>query len=238
MLILGHRGARAVAPENTLPAFHACLLAGAAGTELDVRLTSDDVALCVHDATLYVAGRQVRVCDAPAADFEGVLVEGPRGTRERPATLAAALAVLQGALVVVEVKNHPWDVCYDAGYRVAGVLAGLLPEGAIVACFDPETLAAIRRLRPELTTAVITAAGFDAASNLETALAGGHGICSVEHLALTPAFVERAHEAGRDVYAWTTDEPERVRELASMGVDALMCDDPARALAALGRMGA
>src|ERR687886_814872 len=50
--ILGHRGARLAAPENTLPAFRAALAEGADGVELDVRQTADHVLVCLHDAGL------------------------------------------------------------------------------------------------------------------------------------------------------------------------------------------
>jgi len=50
--ILGHRGARLVAPDNTLAAFHAALAEGADGVELDVRQTADGVLVCFHDSSL------------------------------------------------------------------------------------------------------------------------------------------------------------------------------------------
>jgi glycerophosphoryl diester phosphodiesterase len=50
--ILGHRGARLVAPENTLPAFRAALAEGADGVELDIRRTADQALVCLHDAGL------------------------------------------------------------------------------------------------------------------------------------------------------------------------------------------
>src|SRR4051812_17116518 len=51
-LIIGHRGAAAVAPENTLVSFEKALRDGADGIEFDVRLASDDVPVVIHDATL------------------------------------------------------------------------------------------------------------------------------------------------------------------------------------------
>src|SRR6266542_953186 len=50
--ILGHRGARLLAPENTLPGFRAAISEGADGVELDVRRTADQVLVCLHDAGL------------------------------------------------------------------------------------------------------------------------------------------------------------------------------------------
>src|SRR5258706_14363654 len=55
-LIIGHRGASALAPENTLAAFKRALEDGAAGVELDVRLASDGVPVVIHDPTLRRTG--------------------------------------------------------------------------------------------------------------------------------------------------------------------------------------
>ena len=51
-IIQGHRGARAVRPENTLPSFEAALDAGATSLETDVHLTADGVPVLVHDPQL------------------------------------------------------------------------------------------------------------------------------------------------------------------------------------------
>src|SRR6266550_2557334 len=51
-LILGHRGASAVAPENTLAAFSRAIVDGAQGIEFDVRLSRDGVPMVIHDSSL------------------------------------------------------------------------------------------------------------------------------------------------------------------------------------------
>src|SRR5947209_20303962 len=55
-LIIGHRGASADAPENTLSAFTRALRVGADGIEFDVRLARDGVPVVIHDATLQRTG--------------------------------------------------------------------------------------------------------------------------------------------------------------------------------------
>src|SRR5687768_14872032 len=63
-LIIAHRGASAVAPENTIAAFEAAIAAGADGVEFDVRLTRDGVPIIIHDETLYrTHGVRGRVAD-------------------------------------------------------------------------------------------------------------------------------------------------------------------------------
>ena len=51
-LIIGHRGAAAVAPENTLASFTRAFADGADGIEFDVRLTRDHIPVVIHDASL------------------------------------------------------------------------------------------------------------------------------------------------------------------------------------------
>src|SRR5688572_11107654 len=63
-LIIGHRGASAVAPENTTVAFEAAIAAGADGIEFDVRLSRDGVPVVIHDDMLYRTARvRGRVAD-------------------------------------------------------------------------------------------------------------------------------------------------------------------------------
>lgn len=51
MLVIGHRGAAGVAPENTLESLRAGMMAGADILEFDVRLTKDNIPVVIHDAT-------------------------------------------------------------------------------------------------------------------------------------------------------------------------------------------
>jgi len=72
-LIIGHRGASAVAPENTMAAFREAIAAGCDGIEFDVRLTRDGVPVIIHDSTLRrTAGLAARVADLTWAELEQV----------------------------------------------------------------------------------------------------------------------------------------------------------------------
>ena len=70
-LIIGHRGSSALAPENTLAAFRHAIADGADGIEFDVRLSSDGVAVVIHDPTLERTGLlKHRVSHVTAADLQ------------------------------------------------------------------------------------------------------------------------------------------------------------------------
>src|SRR4029453_3971142 len=69
-LILGHRGASALAPENTLAAFSRAIGDGADGIEFDVRLARDGVPVVIHDASLKRTGLIDRpVCELTSAEL-------------------------------------------------------------------------------------------------------------------------------------------------------------------------
>src|SRR5512138_2530443 len=83
-LVLGHRGASADAPENTLAAFRLALEQGADGVELDVRRCRTGEVVVVHDAdTSRVAGAPLRVGDASLSELRALDVGGPAGARFR-----------------------------------------------------------------------------------------------------------------------------------------------------------
>ncbi len=72
-LILGHRGASAVAPENTLAAFSPAILDGAEGIEFDVRLSRDRVPMVIHDASLRRTAFIDRlVCDLTSEELQRI----------------------------------------------------------------------------------------------------------------------------------------------------------------------
>ena len=73
-LIIGHRGASALAPENTLAAFRRAINDGADGIEFDVRLAKDGVAVVIHDATLERTTGSIRsrVSQLTAAELNAI----------------------------------------------------------------------------------------------------------------------------------------------------------------------
>src|SRR5437762_8561762 len=91
-LIIGHRGAAAVAPENTLASFARAYQDGAQGIEFDVRLARDRVPVIIHDATLRrTAGRAGFVAALNAAEL-GATDVGTWFNRRFPALARAEYA--------------------------------------------------------------------------------------------------------------------------------------------------
>ncbi len=97
-LVLGHRGAPKVAPENTIAAFARARELGADGVELDVRRSADAVLTLNHDPDLKGVGA---IAQLTLAEL--------RAGRPDVATLAEAFAACRGLVTNVEVKCLPWE---------------------------------------------------------------------------------------------------------------------------------
>lgn len=98
MLIIGHRGAKGLAPENTLASLQAALDAGVDGIEFDVRVSKDGTALLNHNSDIGVPGPDL---DIAKTDFKDLQAAKPSLT-----TLEQAMDLLAGkTTVVIEVKR-------------------------------------------------------------------------------------------------------------------------------------
>lgn len=244
MEVIGHRGAAALAPENTLESITAAFAAGADGVEVDVRLTRDGVAVLLHDRDLSrttdgtgtvstIDYAELRRLDA-GYRFSRDGEHPARGRGMVVATLDEALTrVPRDRLLILEVKGSPWEPGHDptepAARAVAAALSADHDRRVVVSSFNPLALAVIRDRCPGVATGVLTAPAFDLDSNLAAAVDGGHLECHVPASIVEASFVERAHAAGRKVVAWTVDDPERIRAFAAWGVDGIISDDPGAA---------
>lgn len=173
-------------------------------------LGADGVELDVHD----VDGVLVVSHDLPA----------PTGAP----TLEEALAACGDLLVNVEIKAAP------AGPVLAAI--GRWGGEAIVSSFDPAVVDAVRAADPGVATAQLT---FLLDRPLEDTIAWvverGHRWWHPHQLLLDEAILAAAHAAGLRVNTWTVDDPARIAELASWGVDGIVTNDVPTARAALAR---
>ena len=224
-MVIGHKGAAAVAPENTLASFARALELGAGGLECDVRATADAVPVIIHDATLdrttdragEVANLSLKQLREADASF------GLEGYRDNLVpTLDELLELVAGrAFLALEYKSM------DA---VEPSIPILQRHDAARWCtawsFSAEILAALKRLIPGLSRTQNVGrvesweAVLDTARELECA-----GV-SLNHTLVHPARVASAKGRGLVFYTWTANDPADWRRLIECGVDAITTDDP------------
>jgi glycerophosphoryl diester phosphodiesterase len=231
-LVIGHKGAAGLAPENSLQAFRMAREVGADGVELDVRRTADGALAVHHDPTL---GDGRRLMDLAAGEL-------PAGIATLPPVLDACAGL---TLVNVEVKNWPLDADFDGSLAIVDYVVGALAarppaerERYVVSCFHLPTVDRVRELAPDLVTAwLVGIVGHDGGAQvIAEAVDHGHRALHPHYALVTRELVERAHDEELAVNAWTCNEPDRIRWLAGeAGVDGIVTDVPDVALAALGR---
>jgi glycerophosphoryl diester phosphodiesterase len=220
MLVLAHRGANRVAPENTVAAMREAVDRGADGVELDVHRTADGALVVRHDA------------DTPAGRLGELTHDEVQGTLPEVPTLGEVLDVCRGRLVNIEVK----DPDPRAAEGVIDLLAdrrtgaGVPSDDVIVSSFDLATVDRVRELAPAVATGFLSF-GLDPHSALVIALEHGHSAVHPDVWTLlnvdVDAFVARAHDLERLVNVWTVNDATQVEQLRDAGVDAVITDDTA-----------
>ncbi len=235
-LVLGHRGASADAPENTVAAFRLAVAQGADGVELDVWRGATGEVVVLHDEDARrVAGVGLRVPDAPLAALRALDVGGWKGERfrgERIPLLAEVLEALPGAVVNVELKSRRRDLRLAAA--AARVVAAAGAAGRVlVSSFDWRLAAAFRLAAPEVPVGLLFERGAGRRwAGLAARLLGASAVHPERTLA-DPERVRRWVDRGLGVNVWTVDDPDDARRLAALGATALITNVPGRIAAAL-----
>lgn len=231
-LVIGHRGASADHPENTIEAFVGAREQGADWVELDVRRTRDGVLVVHHDPA--VQDGPV-IAESVAADLPGSVP-----------TLTAALEACAPMGVNIEIKNTPEEPGFDASREIAARTleaavavraVGVRSGGPLsISSFDLLAIERVRELQPAMTTGWLVFSCDDPVDAVAVCVAGGYDAVHPFDLFVDGATVRRSHGAGVAVNVWTVDAVERIEELVRMGVDAVITNRPAVARSIVDRL--
>jgi glycerophosphoryl diester phosphodiesterase len=234
-LVVGHRGASARLPDNTLEAFAAAFDDGADVVEADIRLTADAIAVAIHDPDVSRAtGGTGLVCELTLSQIREMEPSPGTSTTLRVPTLEeiVVLATGRGGLML-EIKNIPGQPGFDPvheGAADAAVDALESFEGpALVASFNPRSIERCLARSDRISTGFLSTAAMDPAAALRYVVDVGHAWVMPQVRALRGAgegFVVAAHEAGVRVGTWVENDPDRLAELFGWGVDAVATDVP------------
>jgi glycerophosphoryl diester phosphodiesterase len=254
-LIIGHRGASALAPENTLAAFDRALEDGADGLEFDVRLARDRVPVVIHDATL----RRTGLCEGSIATLSSLelsrvdvgtwfnlrrpTLAQPAYPNERIPTLAQVFETMKerAAVLYVELKCDPSESCALADETAQLVRAHAFTERVVVESFTLDALVELKRVAPEIRAAALFEPKLSrplpaARKIIEQALACGADEIALHRTLANARMVAAAKRRGMNTVVWTVDNPAWVKRALERGVHALITNKPAQMRSRLDRL--
>ena len=224
-VVMAHRGASAVAPENTLVAYERAIGMGADYAELDVRQTKDGAIVLMHDKTVHrTTGVKGFVWDMTLDELKQLEAGSWFGEEYRGEpipTLEEVIRLVKGRMKLnIEVKiseNEP-----GIAQKVVDIVRSEdFSRDCIITSFDMETVKTFKAIAPDLRTGFI----FDKEYRPDV-FEGNWDILSSNHKLVDAEFMRLAKKSGKKTYVWTVNEREEMLRLLGLGVDGIITDKP------------
>ena len=225
--VIGHRGARGHAPENTLLAMDTGIRLGAHWLEFDVQRHPSGELLVFHDLGLERTTNGFGLL--ADHDFDALRALDAGQGQQIP-TLEEALALIEQQVGVnIELKTAGGTAEAVAGVIRRHLAAGWPPEKFLVSSFHLPELWEFKQLAPEIPIgALICGVPLDWAA---CAIELGAATLNLSSEFVDPRLISDAHAHGIEVYVYTVNDPAEMRALRELGVDGVFTDYPDRALA-------
>jgi glycerophosphoryl diester phosphodiesterase len=229
ILVVGHRGAAGLEPENTLGSFQKAVELGVDAVECDLHLSADGELIVIHDdrvdRTTNGKGKvakmtlsQLRQLDAGKGGIPNAIRRV--GNPQRIPTFQELLDLIKGKVqLFCELKAEG-----TAGPAAAAAIDRGMADDILFISFKQQLLRQVKQARRSLRIgalfAVVRAALFD------QALALGIEQVGVQHKQISLGLVERVNKAGIALGAWTPNTPDEFRAMLALGVQQLTTDRP------------
>ncbi len=216
-LVIAHRGDSATVLENSLEAIHSALSFPVDMIELDIRMSLDSGLYIMHDRmTGRTASRNIDIEQSTSDEIGRVRLKND----EAIPTLTDVIKIVAGSTGLnLEIKSD------GAGLLTAQYLLSSGYEGyVLISSFKEEEILAVRHAAPSLSTSLI----FDVfkVRDVPGYKERGYRIISLRKKTVNKELVSACHEQGIEVYVWTVDDEDEMRNLISWGVDGIYSNKP------------
>lgn len=217
MKIVGHRGARHLAPENTLASIRKALELQVDEIEIDVRISKDGHVILNHDPI-------IRTKDGNTYATNAHTLDELRTHKPDLTTLSEVIRVID--------KQVPLMIEIKAGEETApivGIVESFLAEGweprhFILGSFSQPILRAVHNALPDIETVVIER--FSGAYALYRAKQVGSKKISIHHDFLWFTALANLRRRGYEIYAYTLNDPKKAARWARFGLTGAITDNP------------
>ncbi|MCY3624227.1 MAG: glycerophosphodiester phosphodiesterase family protein [Gammaproteobacteria bacterium] len=226
LLIIGHRGAAGLFPENTLAGFAGALELGVDGVELDVRMAGSEVVVMHDERVDRTTNGTGRVGELSFAELRRL----DAGGGQPIPTLAEVLDLVPKQVMVnIELKAA------GTALAVADIVGDLADAGQttdspslLVSSFDHDELHRFREVCPGVPCAPLAGRWSDRLGPVAAALDAWS--VNLSERAASDAHVRTVRGWGRRCLVFTVNDRDRARALAAMGVSGVFTDYPDRLL--------
>ncbi len=216
---VGHRGAGAHEPQNTIRSFNRAIAMGVDMVETDVRRARDGALVLAHDEAIRGGGQELVVAehDLPA------LQRLDLGHGERIPTLADTFEAVRGrCALMIDLKEEEFEIELVAAIHAAG----LPREQIVVPGGTARSRALIRRLDPTIPLSLSLGAEWDDRLTDRFIQEIDTDAVTWQYHLITAERVARLHERGLFVYTWTVDDPDTMQRVVHAGVDGVISNRP------------
>lgn len=217
MKIVGHRGARHLAPENTLASIKKALEFAVDEIEIDVRVSKDGHVVLNHDPI-------IRTKEGKTFATNAHTLEELRTLKPDLTTLAEVIRTVdQKVPLMIEVKSG------EPTAPIVSIIEGFLADGwqsdrFILGSFSQSVLRELHDALPEIETIVIER--FSGAYALYRAKQIDSKKISIHHYFLWFTALANLRRNGYEVYSYTINNPKKARRWARFGLSGAITDNP------------
>lgn len=222
--VTAHRGASSAYPENTLAAFVAAKELGADWIELDVQQTKDGQIIVTHDANLKrITGVNQftweltydEIKNLDAGSFLDKKFQNERIPLLRDVIIWAKNNNMK---LNIELKSTGGEGNFEE--KVAQIIQELnYQKDCVISSLTYSTLENVKRIAPDITTVYVMSLAYGDILSLEAA-----DQFSIEATSVTSSLVNKIHQAGKQIYAWTINSTENIQKMIDLNVDNIITD--------------
>ncbi len=229
--LIGHRGAAATAPENTLVSLKRAHQEGATWVEFDVKLTADAVPILMHDdrlgRTTNGRGKVAKISSEDLAMLDAGSWFGPEFAGERVPTLRAALELCADLGMGINIELKP---CRGRALETARAASNLVDEiwpdklpQPLFSSFDRPSLEALKAMNPDAPIGFLCTR---VPRNWRDVIARlGCSTINVSNRWIRQKHIEAARAEGVPVLIYTVNDPARAKKLLDAGVTSVFTDN-------------
>lgn len=228
-LIIAHRGSSKEAPENTMAAFRLALEQGCDAIELDIHLSADRRVIVCHDATIDRTtdgtGAIVEMTAAQLQQYDAGSWFGATFAGERLPLLEEVLDLVPASIGInIEIKSHQHP-------EVIGTVLALLESrnrlgSVFFSSFGHDCMVRLKQAAPSARVGLLyDSEAAECLSYFDRQQVEGYSLHP--HKAYVDgSYIDAVKQQGLQIYPWTVDDPERMRELLRAGASGIITNRP------------